>query len=86
MTVFRRPLVVINKIIAYKEVIDLNCSRSLSVKKKKKSVHEKFLKDSQKTDVLYKMVELEDALISNKAQLEHETKPFPIHLISFWSI
>ena len=77
-------MVVINKIIAYKEVIDLKCSRSFG--KQRKSVEEEFLKYSQKTDVLYKMVELEDALISNKAQLEHETKPFPIHLISFWSI
>ena len=56
-------MVVINKIIAYKGVIDLNCSISFGLKKKISAGRISALKDSQKTDVLYKMVELEDALI-----------------------
>ena len=56
-------MVVNNKIIAYKGVIDLNCSISVGLKKKISAGRISALKDSQKTDVLYKMVELEDALI-----------------------
>lgn len=71
-------MVVIHKIIAYKVVTDVNFSRSFE-----KYNAKKFLTYLHKTPALYKMLQLEDAFISSKTQLEHEKKPFSVQLISF---
>lgn len=74
-------MVVIHKIITYKKIIDLNSSRAFE---KKNLVLKEFLADpSHKTASFYKMLQLKNAFISNKAQLGHFQKPFSIQMICF---